>query len=83
MLNTYYHSKEDVEKAYSMLPDDVDKESYASLLIFCNFNKELANEYYKKLIDKGFLTMREVLGFGSEELGWSLPYEKTKGFKNV
>lgn len=79
MLNTYYHSKEDIEKAYSMTDESLEeRDAYASILIFCNFNKELADKYYGQLLDKGTLFLSDIMPWASDDLGWSIPWSREK-----
>ena len=60
MLNTFYHSEEDIEKAYSMVPDNVDQDAYASLLIFCDFDRKLADQAYDELVTTGCLSVKDL-----------------------
>lgn len=79
MLNTYYHSKEDIEKAYFMTDDSIEhKDAYASILIFCDFNTEKADKYYKQLLERGELFLSDVIPWASDELGWSIPWSREK-----
>lgn len=80
MLNTIYHTKEDIEQAEKILNEvffdagttDKDKEAYASILIFCNFDKVKAAKYYEKLCNNGVLLYSDLEPSGSSLVGWVL-----------
>ena len=81
MLNTLWHTKEEIEKAEKIVKDkikfdvgtsDREIEAYESILIFCNFNEGLASHYYEKLRKNGILLYSDVVYGGSNLIGWTL-----------
>ena len=78
MLNTYYHTPDDIYKAYFLMPEDItddkERDAYASILIFTKFNVTKTNSLFDRLKTEGILFLSDVVGECSngEVYGWSL-----------
>lgn len=78
MLNTYYHTQDDIRKAYSLMPKDItndkERDAYASILIFTKFNVAKTNSLFDQLKTEGILFLSDIVGEcpNGEVYGWSL-----------
>lgn len=79
-LNTHYHKEEDIKKAEEFIneyrkdiTDQSKANSYASLLIFSNFDTEKTDKFYEKLCRDGILYYSEFLGYNIPSMvGWCI-----------